>query len=105
MIFCTRKTKKDKVSVHKQISFGSFKKYLVDEYPKALVRVIFPNYKKYSNVNKAHNVSNKAKRRISKPVFKENKARKIFRKTNIGTFSVLCFLEIPVLKFALLYYY
>ena len=30
MIFCTRKTK-EKVGVHKQISFRSFKKYTVDE--------------------------------------------------------------------------
>ena len=54
MIFHTRKTKKEKVGVHKQISFRSFKKYSVDEYEKALDQVIFPNYEKYSNVNKAY---------------------------------------------------
>ena len=59
---------------------------------------------------------NKAKGRISKRVFQENKARQIFRKTNIsyslirtltffGQFGVLVFLGIPVLKFALLPYY
>ena len=70
-------------------------------------------------------VANKAKGRISKRVFQESKARQNFRKTNIsyplirtrtcayqevrsflfGNFGVLCFLETPVLKFALLPYY
>ena len=53
MIFCARKTKKEKVGIHKQISFRSFKKYSVEEYEKALGQVIFPNYEKYSNINKA----------------------------------------------------
>ena len=62
-------------------------------------------------------------RRISKRVFQENKARQIFQKTNIsyplirtcvsggkkcsffGKFDLLCFLETPVLRFALLPYY
>ena len=43
-IFCTRKTKKEKVGIHKHISFRSFKNYSVDEYEKALGQVIFPNY-------------------------------------------------------------
>ena len=42
-------------------------------------------------------VGNKAKERISKRMFQENKARQ--------RFGVLCFLEIPVLRFALLSYY
>ena len=64
-------------------------------------------------------VGDKAKGRISRQVFQENKARQIFRKTNIsnvcvsggkkcsffGKFGVLCFLETPVLRFALLPYY
>ena len=70
-------------------------------------------------------VGNKAKERISKRVFQENKARQIFRKINIsyplirartcvsggkkclffGKFGVLCFLETPILRFALLPYY
>ena len=77
-------------------------------------------------------VGNKAKGRISKRVFQENKARRIFRKTNISyirfehfflppdtyvcvsegnkcsffeKFAVLCFLEVPALRFALLLYY
>ena len=63
-------------------------------------------------------VGNKAKERISKRMFQENKARQNFRKTNIsyplihvcvsggkkclffGNFGVLCFLETPVLGFA-----
>ena len=53
MIFCTRKTKKEKVGIHKQISFRSFKKYSVEDYEKALGQVIFPNYEKYSNIHKA----------------------------------------------------
>ena len=62
-------------------------------------------------------VGNKAKGRISKRVFQENKARQIFQKTNIsyplictrgkkcsffGKFGVLCFLETTVLRFSLL---
>ena len=57
----------------------------------------------------------KAEGRISKRVFQENKARQIFHKTNIwnerkkcsffGKFGMLCFLETPVLRFALLPYY
>ena len=64
----------------------------------------------------------KAKGRILKRVFQENKARQIFRKTNIsyplirtrtggekclffGKFHELCFLETPVLRFALSPYY
>ena len=63
---------------------------------------------------------------MSKRVFQENKTRQIFRKTNIcnpvihirpctyqgvsnvrffGKFDVLCFLETPILRFALLPYY
>ena len=41
MIFCTREIKKEKVGGHKQISIRSFKKYLVDEYEKALGKVTF----------------------------------------------------------------
>ena len=55
MIFCTRKTNKEKVGAHKQICFRSFKKDSVDEYEKALGQATFPNYEKYSNVNKAYN--------------------------------------------------
>ena len=71
-------------------------------------------------------VGNKVKGRISKRVFQENKARQIFRETNISyplirirtyvcvsggkkcsffeNFGVLCFLETPVLRFAYLPY-
>ena len=63
---------------------------------------------------------NKAKGQISKRMFQENKARQIFRKTNIsyplirthtcayqgvrnvlffGKLGVLCFLETPVMRF------
>ena len=52
-------------------------------------------------------VGNKAKERISKRVLQENKARQIFRKTNVcvsggkkwsfsGKFHVFCFLVTPV---------
>ena len=67
-------------------------------------------------------IRNKAKRRISKPVFQENKARQIFRKNEyflppdthksgyhgvrnvcfFGKFGVFCFLETSILRFALL---
>ena len=55
-------------------------------------------------------IGNKAKRRISKQVFQESKARQNFQKTNISyllirtRFGVLCFLETPVLRFALFPY-
>ena len=67
-----------------------------------------------------HFVDNKAKGRILKRVFQENKASQIFRKTNIshvrvyirglecsfcGKFGVLCLLETPALRLALLPYY
>ena len=68
---------------------------------------------------------NKAEGQFSKRVFQENKTRQIFRKTNISyllirtyvcvsggkncsffrKFGVPCFLETPVLRFALLPYY
>ena len=44
-------SKKEKVGIHKQISFRSFKKYSVKEYEETLGQVIFPNYEKYSNIN------------------------------------------------------
>ena len=54
-------------------------------------------------------VGNKAKKRISKRVFQENKANQIFRKNKhflsrsfFGKFGVLCFLETTVLRFSLL---
>ena len=70
-------------------------------------------------------VGNMARVRISKRVFQENKARQIFRKTNIsypryahvhvriggkkslfiGKIGVLCFFETPILRFVLLLYY
>ena len=57
-------------------------------------------------------VSNKAKGRISKRVFQENKARHTYISVSggkkclfFGKFGVLCFLETPVLRFALLPYY
>ena len=75
-------------------------------------------------IKKCHSVGNKAKGRISKRVFQESNVRQNFRKTNIsyplirtrthvcvsgskkclffGNFGVLCFLETPVLRFALL---
>ena len=86
----------------------------------------FVNEYLFTFVSNAQIVGNKAKGRISKRVFQENKARQIFRKMNIsyplirtrtcayqgvrnvrffGKFNVLCFLEIPDLRFALLPYY
>ena len=72
-----------------------------------------------------HFVGNKAKGRISKRVFQENKGSQIFRKMNISyplirtrtsayqgvknsffrKFGVICFLLTPVLRYALLPYY
>ena len=65
-------------------------------------------------------VGNKAKGQISKRVFQENKARQIFRKTNMSyrlictegkkclffeKFGMLCFFETPGFRFAFLPYY
>ena len=80
---------------------------------------------KLTKINQ-HFVGNKAKGRISKRVFHENKAHQIFQKMNISyplirartcdhqggkkcyffrTFDVLCFLETPALRFTLSPYY
>ena len=53
--FVQRKIKEEKVGTAKQISFRSFKKYLVGEYEKALGKITFPNYERYLNINKAYN--------------------------------------------------
>ena len=58
-------------------------------------------------------VGNKARGRILKRVFQENKARQIFRKKNISNpprcahvrVHIICFLETPIFGFALLRYY
>ena len=55
MIFCTSKSKKEKVGGHKQIPSRSFKNSHVDEYEKALGKVTFKNNEKYHNINKAYN--------------------------------------------------
>ena len=54
------------------------------------------------------NCRNKEKDQISKRVFQENKARKLSEKRTFSffrKFGELCFLETPVLRFALLFYY
>ena len=89
----------------------------IDEFKNMLKKVTMQHRK--TNI-----VGNKAKRRISKQVFQENKASQIFRKTNISyppdmhiyvsggkkcsffrKFGVLFFVETSVLRFALLTYY
>ena len=47
MIFCTRKTKKEKVGIHnhQQIFIRSYKEYSVDDYENALGQIIFPTMK------------------------------------------------------------
>ena len=46
----------EKVSDHKKKNlFMSLKKYSADEYEKAVGRVMFPNYKRYHNLNKECN--------------------------------------------------
>ena len=63
IIFCTlkakKKKKKEKVGIHRQISFRSFKEYSVEGYERALGRVIFTNYENYSNINKTYNFFHK----------------------------------------------
>ena len=49
------KLKKERVGGHKQISFGCFKNYSVDEYEKALDKVTLPNSEKYHSINKVLN--------------------------------------------------
>ena len=55
LIYCTRKINKIKTgSVHKHITFHSFKKYTVDAYKDALKKVNFPNYELFNDVNEAY---------------------------------------------------
>ena len=54
LIYCTRKITRIKRGGHKQITFHSFKNYTINGYEKALVKIDFPEYKKYDNVNDAY---------------------------------------------------
>ena len=54
MIFCPRKTKKEKVGDHKQTLYRLLTKYLPDEFEKALGKVMFQNYDRHRNVNKEY---------------------------------------------------
>ena len=54
LIYCTRKTTKIKRGGHKQITFRSFKNYTIDGYEKAQIKINFPEYKKFDNVNDAY---------------------------------------------------
>ena len=73
------------------------------------------DFQKFDDVQRLkdfrQDVGNKAKVRISKRVFQENKGRQIFRKTNISyslmriSHPLICFFETLILRFALLPYH
>ena len=54
LIYHTRKCSGTKVETHKQITFCSLKNYTTEAYNEALGKVYFPNYEKFSDVNKAY---------------------------------------------------
>ena len=53
LIFCTRKIKRVKTKNHKPISFRSLKNYSIENFEQELKNFVFPNYKKFSDVNSA----------------------------------------------------
>ena len=54
IIYCTRKISRIKRGTHKQIRYRSLKNYSTDIYEEALVRVDFPNYLNFENINDAY---------------------------------------------------
>ena len=54
IIYCTRKISIIKRGTHKQIRYRSLKSYSADIYEEALVRVDFPNYLNFENINDAY---------------------------------------------------
>ena len=54
IIYCTRKISRIKRGTHKQIRYRSLKNYSADIYEEALVRVDFPNYLNFENINDAY---------------------------------------------------
>ena len=54
LIYCARKITRIKTGVYKQIKFRSFKNYTIDGYEKSLVKINFPEYKSFDNVNDAY---------------------------------------------------
>ena len=54
LIYCTRKFSRSKVRTHKQLISRSLKNYPPETYKKALGKVYFPDYEKFSDENKAY---------------------------------------------------
>ena len=54
IIYCTRKISRVKRGMLKQIRYLSLKNYSADIYEEALVRVDFPNYRNFENINDAY---------------------------------------------------
>ena len=54
LIYCTRKLSCTKLGTHKVITFRSLKNYTAEAYKEALGKVCFPDYEKFSDVNKAY---------------------------------------------------
>ena len=54
IIYCTRKISRIKRGTHKQIRCRLLKNYSADIYEEALVRVDFPNYPNFENINDAY---------------------------------------------------
>ena len=55
LIYCTRKISRIKRGSHKQIQFHSFKHYTVNLFEQELLKLNFPNYQNYNEINEAYN--------------------------------------------------
>ena len=55
LIYCTRKISRIKRGSHKQIQFRSFKHYTVNLFEQELLKLNFPNYQNYNEINEAYN--------------------------------------------------
>ena len=55
LIFYTRKISRIKRGSHKQIQFRSFKHYTVNLFEQELLKLNFPNYQNYNEINEAYN--------------------------------------------------
>ena len=55
LIYCTRKISRIKRGSHKQIQFRSFKHYTVDLFEQEWLKLNFPNYQNYNEINEAYN--------------------------------------------------
>ena len=55
LIYCTRKISRIKRGLHKEIQFHSFKHYTVNLFEQELLKLNFPNYQNYNEINETYN--------------------------------------------------